>query len=153
MKGAGQGWLRFGIGPWTPCTAAGTPRRCGFLPENKTAPGWSFCRSRPPYLSSVLLFLLIMWGIVWGINFEAKRKGPLRGLKSLLLLGGRWATRTPDLWFRRPTLYPPELIARASKILSYGLGLSRKLGGTAGATAAFCRKTSVLRPLRPTTLF
>ena len=24
---------------------------------------------------------------------------------------GRWATRTPDLWFRRPTLYPPELIA------------------------------------------
>ena len=26
--------------------------------------------------------------------------------------GGRWATRTPGLWFRRPTLYPPELIAR-----------------------------------------
>ena len=25
--------------------------------------------------------------------------------------GGRCATRTRDLWFRRPTLYPPELIA------------------------------------------
>jgi hypothetical protein len=24
---------------------------------------------------------------------------------------GRCATRTRDLWFRRPTLYPPELIA------------------------------------------
>ena len=29
------------------------------------------------------------------------------------LTGGRCATRTRDLWFRRPTLYPPELIAHA----------------------------------------
>jgi hypothetical protein len=27
--------------------------------------------------------------------------------------GGRCATRTRGLWFRRPTLYPPELIAHA----------------------------------------
>ena len=50
-----------------------------------------------------------------GNGFQRKRKGPVRGLKSLLLLGGRWATRTPDLWFRRPTLYPTELIARVFK--------------------------------------
>ena len=46
-------------------------------------------------------FQLILWGIVWGMNFEAKRKGPLEGLNLLILFGGRWATRTPDLWFRR----------------------------------------------------
>ena len=56
-----------------------------------------------------------LWGIVWGIDFKAKRKGPLGGLNLLILFGGRWATRTPGLWFRRPTLYPPELIARAKK--------------------------------------
>ena len=49
------------------------------------------------------------------INFKTKRKGPLWGLKLLKSFGGRWATRTPGLWFRRPTLYPPELIARAKK--------------------------------------
>ncbi len=31
--------------------------------------------------------------------------------------GGRWATRTPGLWLRRPTLYPPELIARLTVML------------------------------------
>ncbi len=49
------------------------------------------------------------------INFKANRKCPLGGLKLWILFGGRWATRTPGLWFRRPTLYPPELIARAQK--------------------------------------
>jgi len=50
-----------------------------------------------------------LWGIVWGINLEAKRKGPLGGLKLLICFGGRWATRTPGLWFRRPKgyIYPP----------------------------------------------
>src|SRR5208337_2091952 len=49
------------------------------------------------------------------IEIMVKRKGPVWSLNLLILFGGRWATRTPGLWFRRPTLYPPELIARAKK--------------------------------------
>ena len=37
---------------------------------------------------------------------EAPQAGAVRG--------GRYATRTRDLWLRRPTLYPTELIARCS---------------------------------------
>ena len=33
--------------------------------------------------------------------------------------GGRWATRTPGLWFRRPTLYPPELIAHKKNHIKF----------------------------------
>jgi hypothetical protein len=58
-----------------------------------------------------------MWGIMWGINFLAKKKRPSTGLNLLIIFGGRWATRTPGLWFRRPTLYPPELIARTGNII------------------------------------
>ena len=65
------------------------------------------------------------------MNGKAKRKGPRKGLNPLKLFGGRWATRTPGLWFRRPTLYPPELIAH-EKIISNSGTLSRRIAPAPG---------------------
>jgi hypothetical protein len=61
------------------------------------------------------------------INLDDERKGLRKSSKPLKFFGGRWATRTPGLWFRRPTLYPPELIAR-KKIISNCGTLSRRIG-------------------------
>jgi hypothetical protein len=75
-----------------------------------------------------------------GNDFICKRKGPLRGLNLLIFFGGRWATRTPDLWFRRPTLYPPELIARAQKFYQIPGPCQEK---------ATCRGKAAVRELFP----
>jgi hypothetical protein len=44
-------------------------------------------------------------GVLLGFATDAQRGS------AGCLTGGRCATRTRGLWFRRPTLYPPELIA------------------------------------------
>ena len=48
---------------------------------------------------------------VWnGVGWNEKGPRPVsRG--PLILLGARGGVRTHDLWFRRPTLYPTELLA------------------------------------------
>jgi hypothetical protein len=54
-----------------------------------------------------------LWGIVWGRFVAETNKGVKSLLNPLILNGGRSGARTQDLWLRRPTLYPTELIARS----------------------------------------
>ena len=51
---------------------------------------------------------------VWTLhcNKGRNKKTPGKTPRCLISLGGRYATRTHDLWLRRPTLYPTELTAR-----------------------------------------
>ncbi len=57
----------------------------------------------------------IGWDKVKATNKKGLRLRP----NPLILFGGRCATRTRGLWFRRPTLYPPELIAHASRFKNW----------------------------------
>ena len=53
------------------------------------------------------------------LTFLAKEKGLRKSSQPSKFGGGRWATRTPGLWFRRPTLYPPELIAHVKNHIRF----------------------------------
>jgi hypothetical protein len=51
-----------------------------------------------------------------GVAKKLKEQKHIGVLKEVHIDGGRCATRTRDLWFRRPTLYPPELIAHRNDL-------------------------------------
>ncbi len=70
------------------------------------------------------------WSILWPFC-RAPRPEPSSSVLSCL--NAPETSRTSDLWFRRPTLYPAELQARAEDSTTCGNGLDRKLSAVPAA--------------------